>query len=267
MERGEAKNWQTWRKEKQSAKNWYLWLWLSPFLTVPTAVYIFSPILSSLFYNLFCPGGWGDCNRGLVDRLTLSMAILGSAIWHLILLVPAFGEKSEFVRWHGRQALILAGVRTAVPLGLALIWGENALFFGVILLIAIWFAGNLWGEGQAKSGDCSLARRYGREEALPPPEPKETPAAGAPDARVQALVEVIRSEPNKLQRTKAVRELHHMDPRLAVAAFEDDQPPTQAEDMDPKIKELLEVIRSIPDKNKRNFAVKILADRGLTDLI
>jgi hypothetical protein len=266
MENGEATNWQRWRKGKRRAKNWYRWLWLSPFLTVPTAIYIDVQV-QDLFFDLLCPSGWGDCNWGLVDRLALSMAILVSALWHLILLIPALDKESEFVRWHGRQALILAGVRTAVPLGLVLAMESNGLLLAVPLLIIIWLAGNMWSQNQAKRGDCSLARRFGHEEALPPPEPKETPAAGAPDARAQALVEVIRSDPNKLRRTKVVRELHHMDPRLVAPTFEGANPPTQNEDTDQEIKTLVEVIRRNPDKIKRNIAVKTLADRGLTDLI
>ena len=90
--------------EVQTAKNWYIWLWFSPGLTVPTFF-----LLQGFVYILFN-------SSYSTNEFTILMAILpvlGSALWHSILLIPALTGRSEFVRWHGRQALLLAGVRTA----------------------------------------------------------------------------------------------------------------------------------------------------------
>jgi hypothetical protein len=113
------------------------------------------------------------------------IAVLGSALWHLILLLPALNKESEFVRWHGRQALLLAGVRTVVPLVLGGVFGFELDWWGgyyefralssVPILVLVWFFGTLWGQRQATRGDCSLMRWLGRAEAVLPREPAEEP--------------------------------------------------------------------------------------------
>ena len=79
----------------QQARKWYRWLWLSPIFTIPTLVYVY-------FISYSIP-----------------TAVLISASWHLILLIPAFNSSSEFVRWHGKQMLALAALRTLIPLSFA----------------------------------------------------------------------------------------------------------------------------------------------------
>jgi uncharacterized membrane protein len=169
-------------EELQRAANWYRWLWLSPFVTIPTLVYIY------------------------MDSWDLGLAILGSALWHLILLVPSFDKNSEFVRWHGRQALLLAGLRTIIPLSLALIYGETGAMISILILIAIWLGGTLWGQGQAKRGDCSLMRWFGREEALPRPEIKQE-SISASELAPDTLVKIIRYSEDRKSRRMALAEL------------------------------------------------------------
>jgi len=180
--------------EERKARNWYWWLWLSPLVTIPTLTILM--LIFSLFYD---PG-----------RKLICIAVLGSALWHLILLFPALNKKSEFVRWHGRQALFLAGVRTAVPLVFGLVFGaeDEALLF-IPVLIAVWFFGTLWGQLQAARGKCSLMRWFGRAEALPSRVRAEEPAQ-ARKLDSEALVDIIRYSRDPEQRRKALAELEKL---------------------------------------------------------
>ena len=125
--------------DTKSARKVYLWLWLSPILTIPTL----------LFVSLAT-----DIGRE---------AILSSAGWHLLLLIPALGKKDKFRAWHGRQALFLAGLRTLV----VLVFYEIP-FFAFFALLAIWFFGTLWGQKEAKKGESTFMRWFQRSK-----EPKE----------------------------------------------------------------------------------------------
>jgi len=256
------------RKVKRKAVKLYRWLWLSPLLTVITAVIIYFQAYD-LIFDLLCSDGWRNCQWGLVDRSALAIAILGSALWHLFLLIPALDNDSEFVRWHGRQSLLLAGVRTAVPLGLGLLFGESGLLFAILLLIIIWLAGTLWGQGQAKRGDCSLARWLGHADVLPPPEPADKPAAvEALDPRSAALLEAIRYSPDKAQRDLALRDLRASlppDSDLVVLAFKSRETSAQGSELRSRIAASLETIRANPDKRQREEALKFLEARGLVD--
>jgi hypothetical protein len=233
--------------ETRKARNWYRWLWVSPFITILTAVYTYSLVEDSV-YGLICPHGYRNCNYGLYERIAIPIALLGSALWHLVLLIPAFDRKSEFVRWHGWQALLLAGVRTAVPLGLVLLAGEGGLILAILLLIVIWFFGTRWGQRQAARADCSLARRFGREAALPPPE---------------AAVEVIRLTYEKHRRKEALQELR--DRGVVGQAFGRTPPVDQADELDPKVETLVEIIRHGSEKQERRNALRNLEGRGLVE--
>ena len=192
--------------ERQTARKWYRWLWFSPLLTIPTLLILFSAT-DSLIYDLVCPQGWQNCNYdyGVRFRLSATFAVLGSAMWHLVLLIPAQNKESEFARWHGRQAMILAGVRTAVPLAFIVIFGYGiSTYLAIIILIPIWFFGTLWGQRQAARGDCSLMRWTGREEALPgPPEEPEQ----VQDFSPETLVNIIRFSKDSEERQSALDDL------------------------------------------------------------
>jgi tetratricopeptide (TPR) repeat protein len=137
------------------------------------------------------------------------IGVLGSALWHLILLYPALRDDSEFVRWHARQALLLAGVRTAVPLVLGLAGDVDGVCLAVLTLIPIYLVGNLWGGRQAMRGDCSLMRRFGRAEALPPPEPAVVPDE-AKEFDADALVDIIRYSQDPEERRRALSQLEKL---------------------------------------------------------
>jgi tetratricopeptide (TPR) repeat protein len=188
---------------KRRASNWYMWLWLSPLLTLPLLAFlgIRNPGLA-----LICGGTWRGCNHALADRVTLLVAVLGSSLWHLILLYPALKDDSEFARWHGRQALLLAAVRTALPLVSVLAFGSEGVCLFPFVVIPVYFVGNVWGQRQATRGDCSLMRRFGREAGLLPSEPAMAlEEAKEPDA--EALVDIIRYSRNPEVRRQAVAEL------------------------------------------------------------
>jgi hypothetical protein len=133
--------------ETQTARNWYWWLWLSPVAT------------------LLALAGLATLYR---PPAVTPLSVLGSALPHLILLVPALNRKSELVRWHGRQALLLAPVRTVVPLAFILAFGSEGLaLLAVPILIAVRAIGTLRGQLQAARGKCSLMRWFGRADAEP----------------------------------------------------------------------------------------------------
>ncbi len=191
--------------EKRTARNWYWWLWLSPLVTVPLCAFL---VLAESGYDLVCGSPWDPgCDRDLAGRVNILIAVLGSSLAHLILFAPALNRKSEFVRWHGRQALLLAGLRTAVPLTFGLAFGEKGItLLFTPFLIAVWLFGTLLGQLQAARGGCSLARWAGRAGALPPPEPTPKPVQ-ASEPSPATLVDVIRYSRDPRERLLALSEL------------------------------------------------------------
>lgn len=190
--------------ERSKARNWYWWLWLSPLLTLPTLVFLMAQYIG---YDVVCPGVQRDCNWPAAERVTILVAVLGSALWHLVLLFAALNKEHPFVGWHGRQALLLAGVRTVVPLGFGLAFGADygALVF-IPVQIVIWFAGTLWGQRQAARGDCSLMRWFGQEELLSTLREADVEIQ-VREQEAQALVEIVRFSRDPAERDRAVEEL------------------------------------------------------------
>ncbi len=156
----------------QRAKGLYKWLWLSPLLTLPTLGFLLVQGFSLANRSY---GGYANYpSSEEVQRAEMTVvivAVLGSGLWHLVLLSRALDRQHEFVRWHGRQALLLAGVRTAVALwiavGAASSFGGSSPIWGVLILILVWLIGTLWGQGQAAAGHCSLMRWAGHGAVLP----------------------------------------------------------------------------------------------------
>lgn len=158
-------------EEVKLAKEAYGWLRLSPLITVFTFVLVFVAAYSSL------PSDNSELytsHPGLFSfYIPTAIAILGSALWHLRLLSFIRNRDSDFVRWHGRQALLLAGIRTATCLLFLAIDAVSgyALFYWVILvLIFMWAFMSSWGNRQVEMGTCALALWFGREVA-----PSESP--------------------------------------------------------------------------------------------
>jgi len=206
--------------EKRTARNWYWWLWLSPLITVPSLILLTLFII--FFYDpgaeLVCGGNWRNCNHAMAGRIDILIIVFASALCHLILLIPASNKKNPFVRWHGRQALLLAGLRTAVPLAFGLIFGFDDVTLGFIpVLIAVWFFGTLWGQLQAARGKCTLMHWFGQAEALPTRKPVAKSAQIVKPKPVQitmpdpeTLINTIRHNHNPEQRNKALLELEKL---------------------------------------------------------
>ncbi|HET7145380.1 MAG TPA: hypothetical protein VFI68_15270, partial [Anaerolineales bacterium] len=136
------------RTEKQLAKGAYSWLRISPILTVGT------------FFFLLTAG---------IDE---GIAVLGSALWHLLLLQFINNRKSDFVRWHGLQAALIAGIRTLIPIAFLIIDSisrSGGYFFcwTIPVLIIVWAVATPWGNKQVEVGECTLARWMGNN-VIPP---------------------------------------------------------------------------------------------------
>ena len=188
--------------ENRKALNCYRWLWLSPLVTVPTMVGLYNlfvagsyPISMAIFKLFYCPPFTTNAILqrlavyytpvlGIIDRVVSSClpygepcltaalsAILGSALWHLVLLKPAFDKESQFVRWHGRQALLLTGLRVFVLLLLFTLFGldSGTVFVPLlmVLLFYLWWVEPSWGRRQVERGDCSLMRWTKKLKRLP----------------------------------------------------------------------------------------------------
>ena len=124
--------------DAKAASNWYRWLWFSPLLTIPTLVLVY-----------------------LINYEEIP-AVLVSAGWHLILLIPATNRKDQFISWHGRQALALAGLRTLFVLFFYEELMDDPIVV-IFLLVLIWFFGTRWGQKEAKAGKCSFMRWFGEQ--------------------------------------------------------------------------------------------------------
>ncbi len=188
------------------ARKWYRWLWWSPLLTIPTLLWVY---FSDPGYSLVCGSSYEGCAWWIVAQMTNIIAVAASAMWHLILLKPALDKERPFVRWHGRQALLLAGVRTAIPLFIAVIMtDEYALLNAIPYLIVVWFFGTIWGQRQAARGDCSVLRWFaGRDgETILATVAWEKEAIDI-DKQTKGLVYAIRFGRSREQREKALAEL------------------------------------------------------------
>jgi hypothetical protein len=169
--------------EIKKARNLYWWLWLSPLLTIPTLVAV---LIIQPGHDILCAAP-GQCDYLLSEHVSLIAAVIISSLWHLILLKPISDKSKPFVRWHGQQALILAGLRASAALFFAVVFGFDLGFLLAFpTLIFIWFLGTIIGQYQATKGSCSLARWLGCGDEL----------AGYANVRVKAKVrkkEVVQS--------------------------------------------------------------------------
>jgi hypothetical protein len=188
--------------EHEQAKKIYRWLWWSPLLTIPTLLILMS---WNPGHEYYC------CNNAIEERITGIVAVIGSALWHLTLLKPSRNKENFFIRWHGKQALTLAGLRTAIPLAFAFLYGfELEILCSIPILIVVWLVGTIWGQNQAIRGDCSLARWFGHADELPGPPVEtqvETPEIISDEEEIEFLVKTLRFNPDKEARTKALLKL------------------------------------------------------------
>ncbi|MBI2758246.1 MAG: hypothetical protein HYX49_06170 [Chloroflexi bacterium] len=135
-------------QEIRLARRAYNWLRISPLLTIPTLL---------ILYQLSSPAACAANNQWCGNEFAAGglVGILGSALWHLVLLQYANNKDSEFVRKHGRQALQYAGIRTAVPLVFLTIdffTGSQGLLtcLAIPILVALWLINSKTGFEQIK---------------------------------------------------------------------------------------------------------------------
>ncbi|HRQ23697.1 MAG TPA: hypothetical protein PLF42_09760, partial [Anaerolineales bacterium] len=143
------------------ARGAYNWLRISPILTIPTLLII---VGMDLAFNI-CRSYYNVCYLQSGETINYTLGVLGSALWHLILL-QYVNNKDGFVRRHGQQALIYAGVRTGIALGgVALDYFAGAGFGGgaciaILILVLLWFA-------LPALGMSNIKREIGIEEEAP----------------------------------------------------------------------------------------------------
>ena len=259
-----------------TARNWYMWLWLSPLLTIPTLLFILQSIDPG--FQLICGGDYRNCDYNLAFQVSWVIGILASAVWHLILIVPILNKHSEFVRWHGRQALLMAGMRTAIPLAVGFILFSRGGYIAdelwlIPLMIAVWLGGTLWGQLQASRGDCALMRWTGHGAGLPLPTGMAkpagvTPPAGEPVDPIAACLNTIRFSPDAGERERAVQALWAALPagsRPVVASFGGSGMQDQDAASSARIATLVEIIRSNRDLEQRREALSQLEKLGMVE--
>ncbi len=127
----------------KKAANWYFWMWLWPLIPL-----LWRVVLRVNYFPDFI------------------IFILAHILPHLILLIPARNKESEYVRWHGRQMLLMAGIFTISYL--ILLFNTYSIWGLLLPAISIWFFCTWWGHRQATRGECALARWAGHEQILPP---------------------------------------------------------------------------------------------------
>lgn len=150
-------------QEIRLARGAYNWLRASPLLTIPTLL-----VLYQFGSSAACTTADPLCNYQFF--IGASVGILGSALWHLILLMYVNNKDSEFVRKHGRQALLYAAIRTATPLIFLVIdflANTQGLFacFSVLILILLWLVNSKTGLEQIKKekGGLNISPEDGTE--------------------------------------------------------------------------------------------------------
>jgi hypothetical protein len=138
-------------KERQLARGPYQWLRVSPLLTVFT----FCVVMSLELGDLFC-GNIYYCKDNSSLMISAICGVLISALWHLLLLQYIRSDRSELVRKHGRQALIYAGIRTAVPLAIIFLdlsagLGGSLACWTIPILIILWLTNSSSGLQQVET--------------------------------------------------------------------------------------------------------------------
>ena len=144
-------------KEKKSARGIYVWLLLSPVLTLP--------IFGILLLNLDFPEA--DTNSRAF------IAIVPSLV-HL-LLVMGLTSKSAFVYRHTQQAILLIALRAG--LATLAISVEPYPIDGIWLFLigngSLWLLGSLWGLAQVSRGECWLMEQKRETLAVKPGEAED----------------------------------------------------------------------------------------------
>lgn len=173
--------------EERQAIRAYNWLRASPFLTIPTLLLISSLDLG----QSFCDNFLSACNYEFVSYLNYTFGVLGSSLWHVVILFQYANNKdSAFVRRHGQQALIYAGIRTAVPV-IAIVLDYFSSTSGALACVAILILMMLW-FSQTKIGLERVKRELEEDSDVT----RDEANTGTQEAFTLPSQEVIRTEVN-----------------------------------------------------------------------
>ncbi|MBE0672957.1 MAG: hypothetical protein IH588_20455, partial [Anaerolineales bacterium] len=188
------------QSEEQRAKAAYNWLRVSPLATLLTLAYVAGTNLPS---NI-CAELTGLCQYNIAGQVDIIAGILISALWHLTLLRFANDSDSEFVRRHGRRALMYAGVRTVIPLSASLL---DALLNlgGALACCSIPILIILWGTN-TKAGLREIASELGTDK-IPN---EEMQLNRTPSTILEPILWNLRAE-NPSTRVSALKRLYSVD--------------------------------------------------------
>ena len=169
--------------EKRTAKQLYIWLLLSPSITVPTF------IIAVLFLSY---------NPSINERV---IAALIPLIFHAPLLL-GFTSKSIFVFRHTQQAILLVAVRAALA-SLAISIGEpgDGLWLFLIGNGVLWLGGSLLGLDQTLRGQCWIMEKKGEKIAF-----SYTGKADSPqmDKELEDILKFLNAKDQLTAKTKAL---------------------------------------------------------------
>ena len=134
-------------KEKKSASGMYVWLLLSPVLTLPVFV--------GLLLNVDFP----DANTN--TRALMSLLPL---IFHLP-LVTGLTSKNAFVFRHSQQAILFIALRAGVAtLAISVApYPMDGIWLFLLGNGSLWLVGSLWGLAQVSRGECWLVEQKGEK--------------------------------------------------------------------------------------------------------
>ena len=180
-------------KEDRLAKAAYNWLKASPFVTVLT-----------LFIVVSMDIGSAVCNRELfvcrgVDSayINFGLGVIVSSLWHLLLLQYVNNKDSEFVRSHGRRALMQAGIRTAIPLfGILadfLTGAEGAIACWIIPILLIMWSVNAATSKKLVEGELALEDEPAAGQPTSSPLPETLPSTQV----IQTETSMTETDPRK----------------------------------------------------------------------
>ena len=223
--------------DKRLSKSAYDWLRVSPLATVTTYAFLSAADLGDGICNVI------PCSYRVDFYLSALIALLGSALWHLNLLKYINNKDSEFVRWHGLQAALIAGIRTLIPI-LFLIAdflfesGGYTFCISVPALLVVWMTATPWGNKQVDGDECKLATWLG--EPISPPEtwPAETPQ--------QSYTQATATSPETKNAEEAIP--------LTDEPLNTENPMTDSESKNPEdvLKNILDGLRSADDVSRLN---------------
>ncbi|HLF74224.1 MAG TPA: hypothetical protein VI524_07760 [Anaerolineales bacterium] len=186
--------------EKNTARRLYLWLLLSPFVTVPI-------FLVSVFF--------------LSSSASTNQRVLAALI-PLIFLTPlllGLTSKSVFVFRHSQQSILLMAFRAGLASLAISITAQPADGLGLFLLGngSLWLFGSIWGRNQVTRGECWLMQRKGEKSAS-----LESQAANLSplDGELEVMLKSLDAKDKLLAKTKALNAFRSGPPETRRRAVE-----------------------------------------------